>query len=349
MSFKPFAILGVSAVVAWCLTRWLIVLQLRRRWCLDVPNARSSHAVPTPRLGGIGIFVGIGTGVATAWLWGCGVPHPAIILSVLLVATVGFADDIRSRPVLTRLSIEVLAAAGLVYCRGGLPELPLPEPCNVPLGILSAPIAVLWLVAVANIYNFLDGMDGFAAVQGCICGLGAAFLEPNSPLSTMGFAIAGGCLGFLLHNWHPAKMFMGDVGALGLGFALAALPFQLHEHDRSASVFCIGMFLWFFLTDGVVTIFCRLLRGEKIWTSHRSHLYQQLVTSGLRQECVTARVMIAASVVAVLAVAAYHSSEPGMRWALLLLAVASFAGYWIWTRRLAGNPRPADYHKAISQ
>jgi Fuc2NAc and GlcNAc transferase len=332
MSFQAVAILGVSAVVAWCATRGLLRLPRWQIW-LDVPNPRSSHAVPTLRIGGIAIIAGACAGAWLAWLFGMEIPHAAILGAFLLIAVTGLADDFLRLPVLVRLIMQCLAAGIVVYHSGGVERLPLPEPLNVSLGALAVPVALIWLVGVTNIYNFLDGMDGFAALQGCIVGLAAAMLDNGGPMAAAGLAISGACLGFLPYNWHPAKVFMGDAGSLTLGFAFATMPFLLDATPRTSAVFSIAICLWFFLADGSYTMFRRLLRGERPWEAHRCHLYQRLLQTGMRHDHVTSTVMSAAAVLAILAVIAYRSERPSLQWCVLGCAVIAFLGYRAWTRR----------------
>jgi UDP-N-acetylmuramyl pentapeptide phosphotransferase/UDP-N-acetylglucosamine-1-phosphate transferase len=198
------------------------------------------------------------------------------------------------------------------------------------LATLAVPVSLLWIVGVLNLYNFLDGIDGFAGLQAVVAGLGIA-LWGHGDIAVVGFAIAGACAGFLLHNWHPAKIFMGDVGSGTLGFMLAALPFQLTPASRGDAMFVVAMCLWFFLSDGCFTIMRRLSRGEKIWEAHRSHLYQRLVKTGLRHDRVTLHVIGAAAVLSALAVVAARSGGVSSRWSVFAAAGASFFAYYCWT------------------
>jgi len=326
------AVLGVSVVAAWMATRLAIPL-LQRKGVVDVPNARSSHTLPTPRGGGLGILLGLAVGLLTAWLLGMRVPSPELFLGALLIASVGFMDD-RSggMSVGIRLAIQFVAAGLVVLHTGGLSHLPLPEPLDGSLGWLAVPVALLWIVGVTNFYNFLDGIDGFAGFQGGVVGLGIAFLDQTGLFMGIGLAIAGACAGFLLHNWHPAKIFMGDVGSGTLGFVLAALPFQLDFGYRGQAVFVVAMCLWFFLSDGAFTICRRLWQREKVWEAHRAHLYQRLVRTGLRHDRVVLTVMGAAALLATSAVLAARTGEPGLQWSILALAGAAFVVYCQWTR-----------------
>ena len=331
MLSKSIAVLVVAFVIAWAVTKVLIPL-LKKRGVLDVPNARSSHVVPTPRGGGIGIIAGLIAGLVTASLLGMQLPGSELLVGAALVALIGFADDHSGGlSIRLRLALQLAAAGVVVFHAGGIARVPLPEPLNVPLGPLAIPLALIWIVAVTNLYNFLDGMDGFAGLQGAVAGLGVAFLGQDNLFFTIGFAVTGACAGFLLHNWHPAKVFMGDTGSGTLGFLLAALPFQLQMSGRGGAVFVVAMCLWFFLADGVFTILSRLFRGEKIWEPHRSHLYQRLVKAGLPHDRAAVRIIGAATVLAALAIISFRMGKATAQWSVLATSMGGFFAYYCWT------------------
>jgi len=339
MLTRSIIVLFVAFVTAWLATKALIPLLLNRG-LMDVPNGRSSHHVPTPRGGGLGIIAGIMAGLFTGWLLEIPLLNWQLLVGAGIIALVGFVDDqIGGLPASVRFAVQFVAAGIVVYGNGGLNSLPLPEPLNISLGFLAIPIALLWLLAVTNIYNFLDGIDGFATVQGAIGGLAIAFLGDGLFIS-IGLAIAGACIGFALHNWHPAKVFMGDVGSGTLGFLLAALPFQLAPGSRSTAILATVICLWFFLSDGVFTIARRLLNGERVWTPHRSHLYQRLVRTGLRHDQVVLKVIGGALILTALATLSARSGGASAWWLVIVVAVLSFLIYcrWTWEREKGHAP-----------
>jgi UDP-N-acetylmuramyl pentapeptide phosphotransferase/UDP-N-acetylglucosamine-1-phosphate transferase len=299
---------------------------------LDVPNARSSHLAPTPRGGGLGILAGLAVGCAVARLIGIALPGAELLVAAAIVAAVGLWDDVWGpTPIKIRLAAQLLAAGLVVYASGGLERSPLPAPFDFHLGYLSVPAALFWIVAVTNVYNFLDGMDGFAALQGAVAGLALALVQPGGVLTAIGLAMAGACLGFLGHNWHPAKTFMGDVGSTTIGFVLAALHFQIDAAARGNTVFLVAICLWFFLADGAFTLIRRLVRGERPWQAHRSHLYQRLVRTGLRHDQVVVPVMAAAALLATLAVVATRLGAATAQWCVVVVAMIAFFAYSCWT------------------
>lgn len=339
--FKSVVILLCSFLVAALTTRRLIVFLLQRG-VVDVPNARSSHVKTTPRGGGIGIVFGLAIALLIASWLGMPVPGMRLLLGAALIAAVGFVDDLWGLSPLIRLGSQIAAAGIVLQQSGGMPRLPLPEPFDVPLELLSVPLSILWIVGLTNLYNFLDGIDGFAGLQGVVAGLGIALMTTDPILSCCGLAVAGACAGFLVYNWHPARVFMGDVGSSALGFFLAALPFQLAPIDRGTMVFGIAMCLWFFISDGVFTVLRRLFYGERIWVAHRSHLYQRLTGTGLRHDQVTLRVLGAGGILATLNVLPLRFGVSALQWAALSIAIGGFIIYYVytWTReRVVAGPQ----------
>lgn len=325
-------IASVAAIVSWLGIRVLIPI-LRRHEVLDIPGSRSSHDVPTPRGGGLGIIAGIAVGVALASsVSGIGV-NPVLWAAMGLVALVGWADDQKKvLPIWVRLASQFVAAAMIVGAMGGLRTFPLPAPADIEIGWMGSLLSVLWIVGVTNVYNFLDGIDGYAGTQGVIAGLGFLFIgDPGQAI--LGVAVAGACLGFLVHNWHQAKIFMGDVGSSTLGFLFAALPFLSPMEERSRLLFATGILLWFFLADGAFTLLSRAYRRERVWTAHRSHLYQRLVRTALRHDQVVIALGLGMIFLATSIVLASRTGDALMKWGTLGLALLSFSGLFLWVRK----------------
>lgn len=323
---------AVSTGLAWWLAGWL-----RRQGLVDVPGERSSHAVPTPRGGGIAVIAGAAAGIAVLHAMQPGAaPEPWLAAAVGMMALTGLADDMRGLPVWLRLLAQS-ACAALVIAHGlVLNRMPLPAPLDLPAGVLALPLTWLWLVGVTNLYNFLDGIDGYAAWQAMAGCAGAAMLGAGPALSAAAVATGGAVAGFLVWNWHPARIFLGDVGSTALGFFLAVCPLAVAEQDRPAAVFTMAMILWFFLSDGAYTLLKRLSRGEKIWTPHRGHLYQQMAGRLGRHDGVVVRVGAAGTALGAAAVAAYAGRSAAMQWAVAGLAVAAFWAYRHVVERAAG-------------
>ncbi len=254
-------------------------------------------------------------------------PPVPFLIAVGLVALVGLADDFRGIPAWLRLLVQTASAAILILQGFVLEQLPLPAPLNLPAGVLSPLLTWLWLVGVTNLFNFLDGIDGYAGWQATVGCAGVISLGLGPAMSAAAAAVGGAVAGFLCHNWHPARIFLGDVGSTALGFFLAASPLTAPLEWREEAVWAMGMLLWFFLSDGAYTLVKRLARGERIWTPHRSHLYQQLARQLGRHDAVVKRVGLAGGLLGAAAVRAFMLREPLWEWAVVVVAAASFAAY----------------------
>jgi Fuc2NAc and GlcNAc transferase len=263
---------------------WLLVGVVRRavlrRGVLDLPNARSSHARPTARGGGIAIVMvtlamvaldvrwhGISSPLAAAWLMGGGV-----------VAGAGLLDDLRGLPVLARAAAHLLAAVLLLNAVDGQAVLASLHFATdwLPAFWLLGVLAIVWSI---NLFNFMDGIDGLASAQCAfvvLAGILLASAGQRVDASLLpGVAMGGAAAGFLIWNAPPAKIFMGDVGSgfIGFGLAVAALA--------SSGQGMISLWTWFilhglFIADSTVTLITRLIRGQRVYEAHRLHVYQRL-------------------------------------------------------------------------
>lgn len=265
-----------------------------RRWAtalgvLDLPGGRSSHERPTPRGGGLAIaviglvvFVIVGVGNqprAGALLW--------LALGAAIVAGVSLADDLRSLPVSIRLAAHFLGAFVVVNGIGALSGVGLPSGRFLDLGWLAVPVSFLWVMGLTNAYNFMDGIDGIAGAQAVVAGMGWLLLAGSSSVITViGLVLSASSLGFLLHNWPPAKIFLGDVGSAFIGYVLAVTTIIAARSDRRLA-FVGFLLVWPFVFDTVFTFLRRLRRGENVLAAHRSHLYQRLVVAGFSHRLVT--------------------------------------------------------------
>jgi Fuc2NAc and GlcNAc transferase len=290
----PFGLglLGGAAAVATAIGVALVRRWAARHHVVDVPNERSSHTRPTPRGGGLAIVVVVLVGSVVYAIEGVlGVTRPLLLcgLGALLVAVVSWREDLRGVPVGWRFAAHAFAAAlaliGLCGMEGvdGLSDQPL---C---LSYLFAPLLLVWIVGLTNAFNFMDGVDGIAGSQGVVAGLAwfAFGMRLGNPaVAVVGVLISGSCLGFLFHNWPPARVFMGDVGSAFLGFAFAVLPVYGGRLDRRL-LLAGALAVWPFVFDTAFTLARRLLRHENVFRSHRSHLYQRLVIAGWTHRAVT--------------------------------------------------------------
>lgn len=284
--------LGVTAFLASAGLSALARRYALARSLLDVPNERSLHAVPMPRGGGIAIALVVLAGLVLLALTGATEPRLAVAFGGggALVAAVGWLDDRRGLAASTRLLAHVAAAAWTVAWLQGMPYLTVGA-WAVHLGLPGALLAVLGVVWATNLYNFMDGIDGLAAAEAIVAGLaGALLLAPREPsLALVALLIAAAAGGFLVWNWPPARLFMGDVGSGFLGFVFGGLAVA-SENARVLPALVWLVLLGPFFADATVTLIRRMIRGERWLAAHRSHAYQRAVQAGWSHQRVTCAV-----------------------------------------------------------
>jgi UDP-N-acetylmuramyl pentapeptide phosphotransferase/UDP-N-acetylglucosamine-1-phosphate transferase len=264
--------------LGYLLTRMMEAAARRWNW-IDRPTPRGSHTQPVPRGGGVAIvavtLLGAASALATenrlttAWI--------AIFVIASAVALVSWIDDVRSLSTTLRFGVHLAAAAGVVALLG-----PIPSIAAVPTAMFGVPLTLLWIAGLTNAYNFMDGIDGIAGSQAVVAGAGwcaIGYLTRQPVLFYCGGFLGAASLGFLIRNWMPARIFMGDVGSAFTGFFLGALTVYASAIDPR--LFMAGLLMvWPFVFDTTLTLLRRLRAGERITQPHNSHLYQRLVKSG---------------------------------------------------------------------
>lgn len=314
-----------------------VIRVLKRRAILDRPNERSSHTVPTPRGGGWGVT----PVVLIAWI-GLAFLEPAdtdfvpmLTSSAAILAAVCWWDDLRDLPALVRFFVQILAVSvGLSALSSD--ALVFQDLFPLWLDRFAAGFAWLWFL---NLFNFMDGIDGITGTELATVGAALAttiLLSGLTPgLAPYALVLAGAGLGFLVWNWHPAKVFLGDVGSVPLGYLTGWLLIA----SAAAGLWLPALILpLYYLADATITICRRLLRGEKIWRPHREHFYQQAVRKGLNHAQAVGQILVCNLV---LAGAALASLTVGA-WALIPAVTAVLILIW----RLATPASPERLERA---
>ncbi|WP_339444600.1 glycosyltransferase family 4 protein [Pseudomonas hunanensis] len=269
------------ALPAALLLSLLMTAGLRRyalaRSVIDVPNARSSHTVPTPRGGGVAIVLTYLLATVGLMLIGAGDSRTLVALGGggALIAIIGFMDDHGHIPARWRLVGHFIAAFWMLGWLGGLPPLTL-FGWEVDLGWFGGVLAAVYLVWLLNLYNFMDGIDGIASIEAITVCLGAASLYSLAGLAShavLPMLLAAAVAGFLFWNFPPAKIFMGDAGSGFLGIVLGGLSLRA-AWVAPELLWCWLILLGVFIVDATYTLVRRLLRGDKVYEAHRSHAYQ---------------------------------------------------------------------------
>lgn len=270
---------GLVFAASCALTAGLWRYALHRDW-LDIPNARSSHELPTPRGGGLAV---VGTVLlALPVLWWLGFIALEVLIGLagagLLVALVGWLDDRGHVAARWRLSVHFMAAGWGIYWLGGLPPLVIMG-ADFDLGLAGDALALVALVWLLNLYNFMDGIDGIAGVEAVtVCLVGVFLLTvaaPGNDTWILPLVLASAVLGFLAWNFPPAKIFMGDAGSGFVGLMLGLLLLDAAHIDQ-ALLWGWLILLGTFVVDATVTLVRRVSKGDKFYEAHRSHAYQFL-------------------------------------------------------------------------
>ncbi len=262
---------------------------------IDIPNERSSHLIPTPRGGGLSIAIPVLLCIGVLFLMAQLDRNIAFALGVgcFFVASVGWIDDHRHIPAKWRALLYGVAAVLAVYF--------LDESDNyqaafhhLPFGIVSSFLMVIWIFWMTNLYNFMDGTDALAAIQAICAGtfVGVLFwLQGQHGLATICFVISASSCGFLVWNWPPAKIFMGDVGSCVLGFCFGVLA-VIGKMQGSIPLAVIFILLSVFICDTTFTLLMRIISNEKWYQAHKSHAYQRLVQLGMSHKKLALNVLL---------------------------------------------------------
>lgn len=278
LAITIFLILTAVLALSWLATRTLIGFLVERSM-VDVPNERTLHTGRVPRGGGLVIVVALLSGLLGVALW---TEHYALYGSVAALMSawglLGWYDDRIDLSPKLRFVLQFVIAGLTVLLVGWISQVGW-----LYLGWFGAIMTAVGIVWMANLYNFMDGMDGLAASQSIIASITLGFwfyMANNLALALVCGIVAASSYGFLLWNWRPAKVFMGDVGSITLGafFAtMVVIAVNRHAYPVLSLVLIFGVFV----SDASLTIARRLVQGEKIWLPHRTHYYQRLANQGV--------------------------------------------------------------------
>jgi UDP-N-acetylmuramyl pentapeptide phosphotransferase/UDP-N-acetylglucosamine-1-phosphate transferase len=285
---------GLSGFASWAATRMLLETLLARD-ILDRPNERSSHAEPVPRGGGAGLVaIALLSWLMLAVLTGTLPQIWPVVAGGALIGVVSWLDDVRGLSALPRFAAQVV---GVVLVLVLLPGDALLFDGFLPLVLDRIFLALAWLWFV-NLYNFMDGIDGMTGVETISVAGGVALIVLATVAAAggewsrapMAAVVAGGAAGFLVLNWHPARVFIGDVGAVSLGFLVGYLLVWLAAAEGQwAAAILLPFYYW---ADATLTLIPRLIRREPVWEGHRRHSYQIAVRNGRSHAWVAGRVAL---------------------------------------------------------
>jgi len=339
-----YAKIGIAVAVALTLSfasTPLVKLFAQRVGAIDIPkDTRRIHKTPIPRLGGLAIFIGFLAGVVI--LTELTEPIRGILIGSVIIVILGVIDDIFSLRAYIKFTVQIVAALVAVYHDIVIEYFSNPFVFNptgfIDLSYFSIPITVIWIVAITNSVNLIDGLDGLAVGVSTISSivmLIIALIVPEPDVAIIMAALAGACIGFLPHNFNPAKIFMGDTGALLLGYVLATVSimglFKFYAVVSFAAPFLV---LAVPLFDTSFAFLRRLLKGQNPMSPDRGHFHHRLLDLGLSQKQAVVVLYTISGFLGVVAVVIMTSDK--LRALILVIAVLiaavivffAFRGKW---------------------
>jgi UDP-N-acetylmuramyl pentapeptide phosphotransferase/UDP-N-acetylglucosamine-1-phosphate transferase len=340
---------GGSMLIAF-ICAWLSIRWSRRCGWLDLPNPRSLHSIPTPRIGGLGIALAFCVSLLSietfrhsriSELIASGQSERFMVGAALALALAGLYDDLRHLSASMKFTCEFIAAIAVVAA--GISFAPFPFLPSIVSVSLSSVITLLWLTWFCNVFNFMDGINGLSGSTGFIYGITFFLLSlqhGENSLALFSLLLAGGCLGFVFLNFPRARIFMGDTGSLFLGFFFGLLLVRLAQLGTNLAA--LGLIVSVYVFDSGFTLIRRVRRGENVFNAHRSHLYQRLVQAGVSQTRVTLLYLLLQGMTAALALS-YEAASDGERVGILLsdcllLLLLPAAVSWIERRPARAKP-----------
>lgn len=331
----------LSGTVSLLVSAGLSYIFSRPRWrwrMLDHPNERSLHTTPTPRVGGIAIVTSVVLGGSIAY-WAAYTSDARvgwIACAAIAVAVTALFDDRKDLSAILRLTIHFIAAAMLVLGGATIATVDLPGVSIRLLPIATTIVSLLAIVWMINLYNFMDGMDGLAAGMALIgfstfAWFGVAAQQPL--FAALNAVVAAAAFGFLLFNFPPARIFMGDTGSSTLG--LLAIAMALWGIDDGLFPPWVPLLVFSpFIVDATSTLARRAYRREPLWRAHRTHFYQRLVQTGLGHRRVAALEYVLMLLCAASAIAGVHA-QVMTQWIILGAWVVTYAGLLLVIGRVA--------------
>lgn len=311
--------LAIAALISALITR--TSRPLLQRYALARPNARSSHRIPTPQGAGIAV-ISATLLVASMWAaWANIAIPPALVIATIVIALVGFADDIVSLPVLVRLVLQAACVGAVVFTAPETARIVPALPLALERGLIL--LAGVWFV---NLVNFMDGLD-LMTVAEVVPVTSALFLlgwlgDLSWPAALIATALCGAMLGFAPFNKPVAKVFLGDVGSLPIGLLLGWCLLELAWHGQPAAALLLP---GYYLADSTITLFRRIARREQFWSAHRSHFYQRATDNGFSVPRVTGEAFALNLVLALLAIVTVHAGAMAITLVCLLAGAIAIA------------------------
>lgn len=337
MTYIDIMICCVLALVFSVLMTWAARVYAIHKAILDIPNERSSHQIPMPRAGGLGIISTVILTMLGLGAWGI-ISQPLVVALLgggLAVAGIGFCDDVYCVKPRWRILVHIFAAIWAVYWLGGFAEITIGH-FHLTLNWLGSLLAIFAVVWCINFYNFMDGIDGLAGTEGIFVGIVSGFAlwwVGDVVLASVMWLLAAAAGGFTVWNWSPAKIFLGDAGSGFLGFVFGVVGLYTVNQGLLHIAFW-WVLLAVFLVDATFTLLKRMFQGKRWYSAHREHAYQDLVSFGVSHAQVTLGVQ-AINCFVLLPMAYLIYRWPQLSITFVILSTVILGVVWLHIKRIA--------------
>lgn len=301
----------IIALVFSTLLSAFLIRVLKKYSVLAIPNVRSNHKLAIPTAGGLGIVITVVAFAIVYYFSSRDIKAIYFIASVLIVAAISFRDDLKDLPIMPRVICQFIAIILMI------------KSFDIELKLVSILILSFGTFLFINFYNFMDGIDGSAtseAIHIAVTSLIIAALTRVVPEETILICIVlcGACFGFLIFNWHPAKIIMGDVGSISLGIICSWILINLALKGYTTAAFIIPLY---FVADSSITILRRLFKGEKIWLPHSEHFFQQAVRRGKTHSQVVKKIIISNMLLSIFSIVSIYYPVIAVLLSLITVAI----------------------------
>ena len=328
----------------------IISLSHKREW-YDLPNARKIHTDPVPRLGGVGIFLGfLVAALAVPLLLPLIMPsltiaytgrYAFLFIAFGIINGMGLVDDFHNLRALLKLALQVIAATLVTVGGFTISRLSIPGLSPIGFGVFSYPLTILWLVGISNAINLVDGVDGLAGGISIIAALSIGLLclqgDGGAP-SVIAFSLVGAVFGFLLYNFPPARIFMGDSGSLMIGFILATLPLTLAPGKTDVSdMIAPATVLLLPILDTASAIVRRVRRRRPIYAPDKDHVHHKLLAAGVSKNQLLGLVYTACAIFGIAAIVSRRLAVWPAFFLLVGVWLVAIAGYAVLSARKQGK------------
>ncbi|MBN1697896.1 MAG: undecaprenyl/decaprenyl-phosphate alpha-N-acetylglucosaminyl 1-phosphate transferase [Spirochaetales bacterium] len=339
--YIPLSSIFIGFIINFLITPVIIRTSIRFR-LFDNHDKRKIHTGLIPRIGGVGIFISLMTTCLTVslvayfnsgktMLYLLEPRYIPIIAGIVMIHVLGLVDDVKSQKAIVKLTVQMIAATFVTLAGFTIKSLPIPYVGTISLGIFAYPVTILWIVAITNAINLVDGMDGLAGGIAAFASLSMgiiSLIQGQIATSIIAFTLFGATSGFLLFNLPPAKIFMGDCGSLTIGFTLSILPLMGISTTASFATVLVPVTLLLVpIMDTLAAVVRRISEGRTILSPDREHIHHKLLDMGLNEKKILALIYSVCFYLSIIAITSVIMPKESNVYLILIVWIGSMMGY----------------------